>query len=321
MAGGFHDGELAVQRRASVVAEAARLSGMLAPARLGGGLIRFLVGRTFAVLTGRDRDGRLWISPLAGRPGFLAPASATTLTIHAAPAPGDPLHALPAEQPVGLLVIDFAGRRRVRINANFTGADSGTLHVEAAQAYGNCPRYIQRRDLEPAPPAGEPVTGEKVSAVRRGTGITAADTALIGAADTFFIGTAHATGGADASHRGGSPGFVRVDDGHLWWPDYAGNNMFNTLGNLATDPAAALLFAGFGTGQTLYLSGTAALDWTIPSIPGDDDGTGRRVRFTPEAVVAGRLLPVRAGQAAAYLDNPPLTDKPDKPDRPGRTRS
>ena len=149
MADGFHDGELAVQRRAGVVAEAARLSGMLAPARLGGGLNRFLADRTFAVLTGRDRDGRLWISPLAGPPGFLAPASATTLTIRAAPAPGDPLHAL-RQQPVGLLVIDFAGRRRVRINGNLTGADSGTLHVEAAQAYGNCPRYIQRRDLEPA---------------------------------------------------------------------------------------------------------------------------------------------------------------------------
>ena len=281
------------------MAEAARLSGMLAPARLGGGLNRFLADRTFAVLTGRDRDGRLWISPLAGRPGFLAPASATTLTIHAAPAPGDPLHALPAEQPVGLLVIDFAGRRRVRINGNLTGADSGTLHVEAAQASATA-RGTSSGATSNRPRRGEPVTGEKDSAVRRGTGLTAADTALIGAADTFFIGTAHATGGADASHRGGSPGFVRVDDGHLWWPDYAGNNMFNTLGNLAADPAAALLFAGFGTGQTLHLSGTAALDWTIPSIPGDDDGTGRRVRFTPEAVVAGRLLPVRAGR-------PPLT--------------
>lgn len=89
MADGFHGGELAVQRRAGVMAEAGRLSGMLAPARLGGGLARFLAGRTFAVLTGHDRDGRLWISPLTGRPGFLAPTAPTTLSIHAAPAPGD----------------------------------------------------------------------------------------------------------------------------------------------------------------------------------------------------------------------------------------
>ena len=318
MVGGFHDGELAVQRRAGVAAEAARLSGMLAPARLGGGLARFLADRTLAVLTGRDRDGRLWISPLAGRPGFLAPAGPTTLSIHAAPVPGDPLHALPAAQPVGLLVIDFAGRRRVRINGDLIAADGGTLLVEVEQAYGNCPRYIQRRDLQSAPPSDE--ADSKVGAVRRGTGLTPADTALIRAADTFFIGTAHAAS-ADASHRGGPQGFVRVDHGHLWWPDYAGNNLFNTLGNLAASPAAAMLFADFGTGQTLHLSGTAVLDWTIPGVPGDDDGTGRRVGFTSEAVVAGHLLPLRAGQAAAYLDNPPLTDRPIRPDRPERTRS
>jgi uncharacterized protein len=315
VAAGFHDGELAVQRRAGVVAEAARLSGMVGPARLGGGIAHFVADRTFALLTGRDRDGRLWISPLTGRPRFLAPAAPTTLSIQAAPVPGDPLHALPAAQPVGLLVIDFAGRRRVRINGDLITADDGMLRVEVEQAYGNCPRYIQQRDLRSAPPCDE--SGEsdgKVSAVRRGTGLAPADTALIRAADTFFIGTSHSTG-ADASHRGGPQGFVRVDHGHLWWPDYAGNNLFNTLGNLAADPAAALLFADFGTGQTLHLSGTTDLDWITPGTAGDDDGTGRRVRFTPEAVVAGRLLPLRAGQAAPYLDNPPLTDRPDRPER------
>ena len=73
MVGGFHDGELAVQRRAGVAAEAARLSGMLAPARLGGGLARVLADRTLAVLTGRDRDGRLWISPLDSQLSVVEP--------------------------------------------------------------------------------------------------------------------------------------------------------------------------------------------------------------------------------------------------------
>ena len=57
---GFHAGELTVQRRAGVEAEAARLAPMLAPAELRGGLATFLADRTFAVLAARDLAGRLW---------------------------------------------------------------------------------------------------------------------------------------------------------------------------------------------------------------------------------------------------------------------
>ena len=126
---GFHDGELAVQAQAGVSAAAARLSGMLAPAELRGGLARFLAARTLAALTARDHAGRLWISPLAGPAGFLAVTSPTTLTVDAAPAAGDPLRATPAGQPVGLLVIEFATRRRVRLNGTLTAAGPSRLRI------------------------------------------------------------------------------------------------------------------------------------------------------------------------------------------------
>ncbi len=68
--------------------------------------------------------------------------------------------------------------------------------------------------------------------------------------------------GADASHRGGNPGFVRVlDASRLAWPDYSGNRMFQTLGNLARDGRAGLLFIDFDTGRTLQLTGRATVDW------------------------------------------------------------
>jgi predicted pyridoxine 5'-phosphate oxidase superfamily flavin-nucleotide-binding protein len=307
-AAGFHDGELAVQQRAGATAATARLSGMLAPAELRGGLTRFLAARTFAALTARDPAGRLWISPLTGPAGFLAATTATTLTVHAAPLAGDPLRTPPAGQPVGLLVIEFATRRRVRLNGTLTAADSSTLRIDVEQAYGNCPQYIQQRALGPGPTAGQ-----APGPVRHGTALTQRDVDLVRRADTFLIGTAHPARGSDASHRGGPPGFVRAEDGHLWWPDYPGNNMFNTLGNLAVDPAAALLFCDFATGQTLHLSGTAAADWTAPGIPGDDGGTGRRVRFTPRALAAGRLLPLRASAVTASPDNPALTGQSPAP--------
>ena len=299
---GYHDGELAVQAQADVSASAARLSGMLAPAELRGGLARFLAARTFAALTARDHAGRLWISPLTGPAGFLEATSPTTLAVHAVPAAGDPLRALRAGQPVGLLVIEFAARRRVRLNGTLTAADGNLLRIEVEQAYGNCPQYIQQRDLEPAA-ADSPDPGP----VRCGSALTRRDEDLIRRADTFLIGTTHPARGSDASHRGGPPGFVRAGNGQLWWPDYPGNNMFNTLGNLSVDPAAALLFCDFATGDTLQLSGTAALQWTGIGVPGDDGGTGRRVLYSPEALVAGRLLPRRASTVSASPDNPATT--------------
>ena len=299
---GFHEGELAVQRRAGVSRDAARLSGMVAPAALSGGATRFLADRTFAAITARDTDGALWLSPLIGPPGFLRVDAPTSLAVLTSPAEGDPLRGLPADQPAGLIVVEFALRRRLRVNGTLSEAGDDGLRVDVDQAYGNCPQYIQARHLR-----GTPGTSPGATPVRRGTDLAPDDVDLIRRSDTFLLGTTHPTRGNDASHRGGAPGFVRVEGGRLWWPDYSGNNMFNTLGNLRSDPEAALLFFDFATGRTLHLSGRAEVEWTRPGVPGDDDRTGRRVHFTPRRLVAGRLLPLRAASTAPAPDNPPLT--------------
>jgi hypothetical protein len=295
---GFHPGELDVQRRAGVSGEAARLVRMLDPARLDGGPAAFLARREFAVLTARDATGRLWTSPLLGPPGFLD-GHGTTLDVHSRPTETDPLHAVPSGQPVGLLAVEFAMRRRLRVNGILTGVNRRGLTIEADQVYGNCPSYIQRRVLEPgtAAPTAEPTVTDS---------LTPAQQAFVRRADTFFLGTVHPTRGADASHKGGPPGFVRTDNGDLWWPDYAGNNLFNSLGNITADPTAALLFVDFTTGATLHLSGTAELDWLTPGTPGDDDGTGRRIRFHPQRVTAATPLPIHSTGVTPSPHNPPL---------------
>jgi predicted pyridoxine 5'-phosphate oxidase superfamily flavin-nucleotide-binding protein len=287
---GFHEGELAVQRRAGVGAQAARLSPMLAPPDLNGGASRFLGERDIAFMTARDRDYRLWTSPLIGAPGFLEGEGAT-LRIHATPSATDPLIEVPAGQPVGLLAIDFASRRRMRVNGTLTVVGGGELEIAADQAFGNCPQYIQQRRLDHGERA---VAGD--AAMRSSTTLTPEQTRLIEHADTFVLGTIHPERGADASHRGGTPGFVRVEGGELWWPDYPGNNMFNSLGNLAADGTAALLFIDFTSGATLHLSGVASIDWIDPGSAGDDGGTGRRIRLTPRHIVSGQVLPVRAAR-------------------------
>jgi uncharacterized protein len=299
---GFHPGELSVQRRAGVEAEAARLSPMMEPAELTGGITKFLAGRTFAALTARDNAGRLWGTPLTGPPGFLTVASRTTLAINATISAGNPLHGLAADQQVGMIVMEFAANRRVRVNGTLTQVTAGRLVLEVEQAYGNCPQYIQQRLLRPGYPAPAGVTG-----VRRDTALSAADISLIRGADTFFLGTTHPERGTDASHRGGTPGFVRVEGNQLWWPDYPGNKMFNSFGNLAVNPEAALLFPDFITGRTLQLSGTAQIEWGEPGRPGDDGHTGRIARFALGQLAAARFLDARQEIHRPYPLNPTLT--------------
>ena len=300
---GFHAGELAVQRRAGTREEAERLSPMLEPAELRGGIVGFLADRTFAAVTARDADGRLWTSPLTGPAGFLEVVTPTALAVHAALPEGDPLHGLPAGQQVGLVVVEFALRRRVRVNGTLSAADDGTLAIEVEQAYGNCPQYIHQRVLAQDDP-GRRDPGD----VRRAAAFSPADAELIRGADTFFLGTTNPERGSDTSHRGGTPGFVRVDGDRLWWPDYPGNNLFNSFGNLAVDPEASLLFFDFDSGRTLQLSGTAEVDWDAAGRPGDDGQTGRRAVFTLQRLAAGRLLPARQIADAPYPRNLPLTD-------------
>jgi hypothetical protein len=278
---GFHEGERAVQVRAGVAAEAARLTGMLALPNLDGGARLFLAHQEFAALTARDASGLLWTSPLFARRGFLD-AHGQTLHVDALPATTDPLSALPAGQAVGMVAINFARRRRMRVNGTIVAVDGDGFSVEVNQAYGNCPQFIQRRHLDLSDSGSQ---AEPTAFIKRSSAITEQQRLLIGRVDTFFLGTTHPTRGNDASHRGGLPGFVRSTAHELWWPDYPGNNMFNSLGNLAVDATASILFIDFTTGETLQLSGSATVDWNGSGTPGNDGRTGRRIRFAITDVI------------------------------------
>ncbi|WP_409464509.1 pyridoxamine 5'-phosphate oxidase family protein [Amycolatopsis sp. GA6-003] len=293
----FHAGELAVQREAGVEQQAARLSRMAEPAGISAGMAGFLAERTVLVVTGRDAGGRLWTSPIVGPPGFLETTSETTLAVRGAWPEGDPLHGLPAGQLLGMTSIEFATRRRVRINGSLVAAAENHLIVAVEQAYGNCPQYIQQRVLS------EEV--EPTTAAQERPELSPGDTELIRAADTFFLGTINPDHGADASHRGGAPGFVRVEGNAVWWPDYPGNNLFNSLGNIAANPEAALLFFDFAAGRILQVSGAAAIEWGEAGRSGDDGYTGRIVRLRVQRVVSGRPV-ARQVAHRPYPRNPQL---------------
>ena len=249
----YHEGEKALQRRAGV-REQARAVGSIVESALFPAARRFLAGQRMLVAASLDAEGRPWASLLTGDPGFVQAVDETLLRIAAAPAPGDPLTANLAARPeLGLLAIDLRTRQRLRVNGRAVLRGDG-IFLSAAEVYGNCPKYIRpRRDhtrgcrQHPAPHGSPPS-----SRPRNGR--------TIARADTFFIASAHRRTGADASHRGGPAGFVTVGPGgSLSFPDFPGNNMFNTLGNLAVDPRVGLLFVDFETGGVLQIAGTASL--------------------------------------------------------------
>jgi len=254
----------------------------------------FFAQLPFVVIGALDEAGQPWASLLFGQPGFTHSPDPAVLQIAAAPPDGDPLAgALQPGAALGLLGIELHTRRRNRLNGTIASRGARGLAVSVTQSFGNCPQYIQRRRY-----AMQPDDGAALPAPEWRDALDEEAIARITAADTFFIAThaAPETGdgaafGADVSHRGGKPGFVRIDDVRtLTWPDFRGNFYFNTLGNLLLEPRAGLLFPDFATGELLYLAGRGEVVWE-----GDElaafAGAERLVRFRIERVLrlAGRL--------------------------------
>ncbi|AOI61159.1 pyridoxamine 5'-phosphate oxidase family protein [Burkholderia diffusa] len=292
----FHAGELAVQQRAGVT-EAADTAGRRGIRRFMPDQHRaFFAQLPFFVLGGVDAHGQPWATLRVGTPGFVTTPDARTLRIDGDALPGDPLAgAWQPGAPLGGLGIEFDTRRRNRVNGVVRAADDGGLTIAVEQSFGNCAKYIQgRKPVFVAREAG----AAGVSAVS--DRLSDADRALLAQADTFFVASANtsadagAARGADVSHRGGMPGFVRVDDAHtLTTPDFSGNRFFNTLGNLQHDPRAGLLFVDFDSGDLLYVAARAEIVWD-GALVASFDGAQRVVRFHVREVRRMRgVLPFR----------------------------
>jgi len=264
----FHAGELEVQERAGVRerigATGARFIRDFMPDQH-----RELFEKLPTLLIGSlDNQKRPWASIVVGAPGFIQSPDEHHLIVNAAPLAGDPLqqHLRPGA-PLGLLGIEPHTRRRNRVNGTVVDVDARHFAIEVDQSFGNCPQYIQAR----VPQKVERI-GPAVAARRRDGILAAGAVALIERADTFYIATAAASArghagadGVDVSHRGGKPGFVqaRSENGStvLLAPDFRGNNLFNTLGNIAANPRAGLLFIDYTEGHVLQVTGHADIVW------------------------------------------------------------
>ena len=270
----FHAGERAVQQRAGVDQRMAEIGPRVIRDYMPDQHRDFFAELPFVVLGSVDVQGQPWASVLAQPPGFIRSPDASRLRIQGLPAASDPLaRNLVDGAAIGLLGIEPHTRRRNRMNGRVTAVDGAGFGLEVDQSFGNCPKYIQAREPVYLAPTHVP------AAAIAGNHLDAAALQLVQAADTFFIATAHPDAGSDSgraqgvdvSHRGGKPGFVKVEvdaTGQQWLtaPDFVGNFFFNTLGNLVVQPQAGLLFIDFDSGDLLYLAVRAEIVWDGPEL-------------------------------------------------------
>ncbi len=290
----WHPGETAIQQQVGVAERMEDVGRRVVRDFMPDQHRAFYEQIPFIVAGTVDPQGDAWATLIAGAPGFIGSPSPTALEIAARPDPSDPASAgLRDGDALGLLGIELHTRRRNRVNGLIRAAADGILHVAVDQSFGNCPQYIQLRDLTFVHDPQLPFSGS----VEESAVLDADARAMIEAADTFFVASYAERDDrrqVDVSHRGGKAGFVRVAaDGTLTVPDFAGNLFFATLGNILLNGKAGLVFADFETGDLLQMTGDAEVILSSPEIAAFQ-GAERLWTFQPRRVVRRRgALPLR----------------------------
>ncbi|MNK23222.1 Pyridoxamine 5'-phosphate oxidase [compost metagenome] len=252
----FHAGELQAQTMAGTGTPAAAIRKFMPEQHR-----QFFAMLPYTLLASTDEQGWPIATIVTGQPGFLSTPDAEHLHLAAdAHWQSESRQYFVTGKQIGMLGIDFSTRRRNRANGVVQQVGDEGLSIQVTQSFGNCPRYIQLRDVN------EVDSSNLLPATRKFTELDTAARALIKKADTLFVATTSDLqesdkGGPDISHRGGMPGFIRIDGNTLTIPDFNGNRYFNTLGNMVVEPRAAILLIDFASGDLLHLQGRTEILW------------------------------------------------------------
>jgi uncharacterized protein len=256
----YHEGELFLQK-AQGQTGIAQIHGALISDVIVKGAWKFIEYQTMVVMVAWDGITNVFPSFLIGKPGFAKTIDGSQIIINLDDCNGvEPSleECYKSTDFVSFLFIDFTSRRRLRVNGKIilNSEDTGInqLFIKVLESYPNCPKYIQRRKLTWE--ADKPI-----EIIDDSTGnLTSEAMEIVNHADTFFVGTIHPLKGLDASHRGGKPGFINlISKSELKIPDYVGNSMFNTLGNIFNNGLVGLLIPNFEKNKLLRVMGKASI--------------------------------------------------------------
>ncbi|WP_394202606.1 FAD-binding oxidoreductase [Marinagarivorans algicola] len=265
----FHTGEIAVQQRLGVADMVAQYSeGFIRPA-MPDQHREFFSNLPMVVVGITDHEGYPWAMPLFGQPGFIQSPNAKTLDISSSPVLAETLKInFNKNQKIGFLGIELHTRRRNRMNGMIAAISPNGFSISVDQSFGNCPQYIQKRELTWI---DEPHTYFDSKNLCLMHALDSRSTDLIDSTDTFFIASrtqifsSNERSGIDVSHRGGKPGFIKIEGDTLYFPDFSGNRFFNTLGNIQSDGRVGLYCPDHATGNAVFISGDAHILWDAES--------------------------------------------------------
>lgn len=273
----YHKGEIEVQKKAGV-RDLAERSAKVISDKIPGGALKFIDKQPMVIVSSMDNRGQIWASILAGKPGFLSAKDTkriqVDLSLLASSRKDIFWENIAANNEIGMLLIELSSRRRLRVNGS-VDVDAGKMTLHTKEAYPNCPKYIQRREIEIVN-----TVSDESQHYEEFKNLNNNLKSWIEGSDTFFVGSADDKRNLDVNHRGGNPGFIQIiDDNTLQIPDYEGNKMFNTFGNFQLNPNGGLLFIDFEHGKTLQMTGTAEVLWNQDDPQNRTGGTGRFWNF------------------------------------------
>ncbi len=244
----YHPGQIEVQTEANTRPVADMLSDWVGP------LSEFTMGADMIVLAVQESAG-LEVAVICGAPPLVEPAHGNSLRFPApmfsAPEGGSDVRR------VGGIAISLAERRRARINGDITCDDEPVLN--ASEGFTNCRKYIipslaVEDEMHLGPQGRDEIALDDPWLAN-----------VVAVCETAFLVSVSPDGQPDVSHRGGPAGFLVLDvpSRRLNWPEYVGDGMFKSAGNVRSGCELALIAVDLETGDAAQLNGRGTFTVTM----------------------------------------------------------
>jgi uncharacterized protein len=242
----YHSGQIEIQQEANSRHVADKLAHWVGP------VVEYALNADLVLLGLANSAGELQFAALSGPPPLVSIAEPGILRLH--PALAAVLRPREAT-PVGGLVISLDRAERARINGRLRPSADGGIELEPSEMFTLCRKYM-------APTAG---TGVEAIAGPLGREPVALSSAWVGqlvaSAQTAFLASVSPDGMPDVAHRGGPAGFLELDAaGEVRWPEWVGDGVFKSAGNIRATGTATLLVPDLAAGDALELAGRASYE-------------------------------------------------------------
>ncbi|KAI9151844.1 hypothetical protein HJFPF1_09055 [Paramyrothecium foliicola] len=313
----WHEGEAAMQERLKVP-----LMENPTAAGLPMSYVWRVADSSLVAVGTLDEQGRPWTTVWGGRIGFAGQVAQDVVgfntDVDAQYDPvleafweGSPRDGGDVVQPnqgrgkmMSAVAINLTSRDRVKLGGNMvagarTGADGVQVAMHVTESLGNCPKYINKKIIEPHPVNPKLISDQLP--------LPAEAVELVGRADVLFLSSSN-NEAMDTNIRGGAPGFMRVikntEDGvELIFPEFSGNRYYQNVGNLKINPRVGVVIPDFTTSDALYVTGVA-------SILVDDEASSLMARTklaVKITVTAARYVKSSLPFRGTFVDKSPYT--------------